>query len=154
MFLVTEMNWSDIAMGDGNPQTQVALCATEEEARRAVVELVNREYSPSNEEDEEITIGTFDQAISFLRDAPGSPEIDISSIEVGGEFQYLTRDVLGDETRMFNGAREIGAPKSDGLICAACGRRMRNDKAEKIAQLEKEAERLREIIRGYQGGGR
>lgn len=153
MYLVTEMNWSDIAMGDGNPQTQVALRNTAEEAQRAVVDLVNKEYCPETEEGEERTIDSFDKAVEFLKEAPGSPEIDISEIQLGGEFQYLVRDVLDSEPRMFNGAREIGAPKSNGAVCAACRRRLRNDKAEKIVQLEKEIERLKDLAKrlGAQG---
>ena len=150
MYLITEMNWSDIAMGDGNPQTQVALRSTLEDARQAVVDLVHAEYVIDDDEivemHEKMQVETFDGAIAFLRDAPGSPEIDIREIEVGGEFQYLSRDVVDGGTRMFNGQREIGAPASDGLLCPSCRKRMRNDAAEKIVQLEKEIARLQQLL--------
>jgi hypothetical protein len=141
------MNWSDIAMGDGNPQTQVALCNSLEEARSAVVALVNAEYCPEDEDGEELSIQDFAQAVEFLKTAPGSPEISIDEIAADGVFQYLTRNAIGnDDARMFNGHREIGEPESNGLICTSCRRRLRNDAVEKIAQLEKEVLRLRDIL--------
>jgi hypothetical protein len=148
MYLVTEMNWSDIAMGDGNPQTQVALRNTLEEAQQAVVDLVKAEYCPEDDDGEEVEVESFEQAVEFLRSAPGTPEVDITEISLSDEFQYLSRDALdgSESTRIFNGHRTSGEPESNGLVCASCKRRMKNDKVEKIAQLEKEVARLREIL--------
>jgi hypothetical protein len=106
MYLVTEMNWSDVAMGDGNPQTRVCLRETLEEAQAAVILLCNEDYA-SGEDDDQPIIFTFEEAVEFLKSAPGSPEIDISEIKAGGDFQYLTREVLDDHPRTFNGKREI-----------------------------------------------
>ncbi len=107
MYLITLMQWSDAAMGDGNPQTQVALRENIEEAHQYVVDLVNDQYNPEDEDGKEFKVKTFDEAVEFLKTAPETPELDISEITVGGDQVFLSRDVLDDHPRLFNGKREI-----------------------------------------------
>jgi hypothetical protein len=128
-------------------QTQVAFRNTLEDARQAVVDLANSEYCPEDEEGNEVKVETFKQAVAFLRDAPGSPEIDIMEIAVGTDFMSLQRRVLEEEGdgRSSNGSRKGSGP-SNGTICSSCRRRMSNAKAEKIIELEREVLRLRELL--------
>lgn len=103
MFLITFMNWSDVAMGDGNPQTMVALRSTREEAELLVVEHVNSEWAPCDEQDNPTPVGSFAEVVEYLKMAPENPELDISEIEVDSDFFYLKRDVLDESPRSFNG---------------------------------------------------
>jgi hypothetical protein len=107
MYVMTLMCWSDVAMGDGNPQTAVVLRETLDEIKQLVVEMTNEQWGPCDEDDNPAPVKTYEEAIAFLKDAPESPELDIHEIVVGGEWVNLTRDVLDDHARMFNGKREI-----------------------------------------------
>lgn len=106
MYLITEFRWSDVAMGDGNPQTRVALRNNLEEAHQFVIALAN-ECDPEDDEGLPMEVKTYEEAIAFLKGAPETPEIDISEVEVGCDL-YLKKDVLDDHARLFNGNREIG----------------------------------------------
>jgi hypothetical protein len=108
MYVITLVCWSDVAMGDGNPQTAVALRETLEEAHVLVVRMTNEQFEPRDDDNELKPVETYEEAIEFLKNAPESPELNIQEIVVGGDWVNLVRDVLDDHPRMFNGKREIG----------------------------------------------
>jgi hypothetical protein len=96
MYIMTLMCWSDVAMGDGNPQTAVVLRETLDEIKQLVVKMVNEQWDPTDEDDNSIIVNTYEEAVEFLKSAPESPELDIREIQVGGDWENLTRDVLDE----------------------------------------------------------
>jgi len=116
MYIMTLMRWSDVAMGDAmgdrnpqtavvlretmgdrNPQTAVVLRETLDEIKQLVVKMVNEQWDPTDD-DNSIIVNTYEEAVEFLKSATESPELDIREIQVGGDWENLTRDVLDDKT--------------------------------------------------------